>query len=133
MSEVTGLIGIYHAHGGLVGEARYVVGKLLGTTHCALCDITHSPVRRKRAWDAMVERLGIPFTLLHLNEMPADVAAAVAEHGSPAVLARAADGSLTRLLGAVDLERMNGSVEVFEVSARALLAGGGLRGPRRSA
>lgn len=40
--------GIYNADGGLVGEVRYVVGHLLGTAECALCDITHSPVRRKR-------------------------------------------------------------------------------------
>ena len=133
MSEVTGLIGVYHADGGVVGEARYVIGKLLGTAHCALCDITHSPVRRKPAWDAMVERLGIPFTLLHLNEMPADVAAAVAEGGSPAVLARAADGSLAPLLGPEDLDRLGGSVEAFEASARAALASAGLRGQRRSA
>lgn len=48
------LVGVYHANGGLRGEVAYVVGKFLGTAHFALCDITHSPVRRKPAWDAMV-------------------------------------------------------------------------------
>jgi hypothetical protein len=30
-SQVHQLIGVYHAEGGLTGELRYVVGKLLGT------------------------------------------------------------------------------------------------------
>ena len=54
------IVGVYHADGGPIGEARYVIGKLLGTAHCALCDITHSPVRRKREWDRMVAELGLP-------------------------------------------------------------------------
>ena len=39
--------GVYHADGGIVGELRYVFGKLRGTAHCALCDITHSYVSEK--------------------------------------------------------------------------------------
>lgn len=112
------LIGVYHADGGLVGEARYVIGRLLGTTHCSLCDITHSPVRRKREWDAMVVRLGIPVSLLHLNELPPDVAAAVAETGSPVVLGRQRDGSLRLLLDAPALDAMAGSVPAFESALR---------------
>lgn len=42
------LVGVYDADGGLLGEAAYVVGRLCGTRHCALCDITHSAVRRRR-------------------------------------------------------------------------------------
>lgn len=76
-------IGVYHADGGLRGEVRYVVGHLLGRTECALCDITHSPIRRKKQWDGFVADLGVPFRLLHLNEMPPDVASAVSRVGSP--------------------------------------------------
>lgn len=118
---MVGLVGVYHADGGLAGEARYVIGKLLGTAHCGLCDITHSPVRRKPEWDAMVARLGLPFALLHLNELPDDVAAAVAIHGSPVVLARRADGSVDLLLGPEPLDRLGGSVAAFESAARTAL------------
>jgi hypothetical protein len=107
------LVGVYHADGGLLGEARYVVGRLLGTAHCALCDITHSPVRRKREWDALVADLGMPVRLLHLNEMPGDIAAVVADVGSPVVLGRAADGSLRLLLDATALDALDGSVAAF--------------------
>lgn len=110
-------VGVYHADGGLVGEAKYIVGHLLGRTHCSLCDITHSPVRRKKQWDGFVAGLGVPFRLYHLNEMPADVAAVVHEVGSPVVLARGGDG-LHVALGPAALEQLGGSVEEF---GRALL------------
>jgi len=115
-SQVHQLIGVYHAEGGLTGELRYVVGKLLGTTHCSLCDITHSPVRRKREWDAMVLRRGVPFSLLHLNELPEDVARVVGTAGSPIVLARAANGALQVVLGPAELDSLDGSVAAFERS-----------------
>jgi hypothetical protein len=105
-------IGVYHADGGLVGEAKYVLGHLLGRTHCSLCDITHSPVRRKKQWDAYVDSLGVPFRLYHLNEMPADVAAMVATTGSPVVLARTAT-DLVLMLGERQLDRLDGSVAAF--------------------
>lgn len=106
------MIGVYHADGGLVGEAKYIVGHLLGRTHCSLCDITHSPVRRKRAWDELVARLGVPVRLYHLNEMPADVAQVVQRVGSPVFLGRDATG-LTVLLGPAELDALDGSVERF--------------------
>lgn len=118
-TTVTELIGVYHADGGPIGEAKYIVGKLLGTAHCALCDITHSPIRRKPAWDAMVNALGVPFTLVHLNEMPADVAAAVATTGSPVVLARLAGDGLDVALTPAELDGLGGSIDTFLTALRA--------------
>jgi hypothetical protein len=123
VGEVVELVGVYHADGGLLGELRYVVGKLLHTTHCALCDVTHSPVRRKPAWDAMVARLGVPVALLHLNEMPPDVAAEVEAHGSPLLLARLADSKLAPLLDAAALDVLEGSVSGAEAAIGQALAG----------
>lgn len=79
------LLGVYNADGGLVGELRYIVGHLLGTTSCALCDITHSPIRRKREWDALVAELGIRVDLRHLNELDERERAAVGDR-APVVL-----------------------------------------------
>lgn len=128
-TTITELIGVYHADGGALGEAKYVFGKLLGTAHCALCDITHSPIRRKPAWDAMVAGLGAPFTLLHLNEMPPDVAAAVTESGSPVVLARVAGGGLAVALSPQELDDLGGSIEAFSsaLTASATQQGWSLR------
>lgn len=116
--QVREYIGVYHADGGLVGEAKYVIGHLLGRTHCSLCDITHSPVRRKKQWDQMVVTLGVPFRLFHLNEMPADVAQMTARTGSPVVLARTAAG-LQVLLPPAELDRVAGSVADFQAALTA--------------
>lgn len=124
-SRFSELLGVYHADSGLAGEARYILGKLFGTAHCALCDITHSPVRRKPAWDQMVARLGIPVTLLHLNELPSDVAAAVATTGTPVVLGVRPDGGLEPLLTPEQLEGMSGSVDEFEAALHQALAASG--------
>lgn len=116
MNRVVEFVGVYHADGGLRGEAKYIISKFLGKAHCALCDITHSPVRRKPAWDAMVSTLGVPFTLVHLNEMRPDVAAAVAGVGSPVVLARMGDGALAVALGPAELDGIDGSVASFSTA-----------------
>jgi hypothetical protein len=121
-AHVEGLVGVYHADGGPVGEAKYVIGKLLGTAHCALCDITHSPVRRKPEWDRMVADLGLPVELLHLNEMPPEIAAATAAVGSPVVLARMSDGTIEPLLRADTLDGLDGSVERFAQALHSALA-----------
>ncbi|MCH9719512.1 MAG: hypothetical protein K0U60_06540 [Actinomycetia bacterium] len=121
-TEVAELIGIYHADGGLVGEATYVIGHLLGRAHCALCDITHSPFRRKPAWDAMVQRLGVEFRLLHRNEVDSDVQKLLDDHETPLVLARTDSGSLEVLLEPQELE-LSGSVTDFEQRLREALRG----------
>lgn len=105
------IVGVYHADGGLIGELRYVIGKARGNAHCALCDITHGTVRRKRAWDVACGGFDIPVRLVHLNERsPAETDACT--QGTPTVLARWRDGTITALLGPEDLE-LNGSVTAF--------------------
>jgi hypothetical protein len=113
------LIGVYHADGGIVGELRYVIGKARGNAHCALCDITHGSVRRKREWDHACRAFDIPIRLVHLNERSAHEAAGCTL-GTPTVLARWADGTVTALLGPEDLE-LEGSVSDFFVRLRQAL------------
>ncbi len=114
------IVGVYNANGGLVGEVRYIVGHLLGTTSCALCDITHSPIRRKREWDALVAELGIPVDLRHLNELDERESAAVGEQ-APIVLVER-NGMLEPLLDAAQLDALDGSVSAFGVAVRDALA-----------
>ncbi|UYN84690.1 MAG: hypothetical protein KIT89_05865 [Microcella sp.] len=114
------ILGVYNADGGIVGELRYIIGHALGTVSCALCDITHSPVRRKREWDAFVAALGIPVDLRHLNELDDREQAAVGS-SAPVVLVEHG-GVLEPLLDAAQLEALDGSVSAFEVAVRAALA-----------
>ncbi len=113
------LLGVYNADGGLVGELRYIIGHALGTTSCALCDITHSPIRRKREWDALVADLGIRVDLRHLNELDERERAAVAGR-APIVLVET-DGMLSPLLDADQLTALDGSVSAFGVAVRTAL------------
>jgi hypothetical protein len=106
--------GVYNADGGIVGEVRYVIGHLLGTAECALCDITHSPVRRKPEWDRMLARLGVPFAALHRNELDAPLLAAIGTTPLPAVFAHHLDGTITIAISAERLDSMGGSVREFE-------------------
>ena len=120
---ITRLIGVYDADGGLLGEAAYLWGKVRGVRHCALCDITHSPFRRKPAWDAFVSRLGLPLELLHLNELPEDLRGVVRDAGAPVVLGVSAAG-VTVVLDAAGMDGLDGSVEEFERVLRQRLTDG---------
>jgi hypothetical protein len=97
------VIGVYHADGSWRGEVTYALGKLTGRAHCALCDITHGLVRRRRGFDAACARLGVPVTLLHRDERPMEVTA-ITRDRTPMVLGRTDDGLLV-LLTAEELER----------------------------
>lgn len=121
MSEtISEYVGVYDAEGGLIGEARYIVGHLLGRAECALCDVTHT-WRRKPEWDAMVVRLGVPFRLLHRNEVDDELRAA-STGGLPCILAKV-DGEWCQLMGRAELDGLGGSVERFEAAlARAACA-----------
>ena len=103
MATVQRLIGVYDADGGLRGELAYLAGKLTGR-HCTLCDITHSPVRRRREWDAYVATLPVPFDVVHRNER--DPGLTDATTGREAcVVAQSSEGSFVFLLGNDDLCR----------------------------
>ena len=109
---ISELVGVYDADGGLPGELAYLWGKLRGTRHCGLCDITHSPLRRKAEWDRMAASLPVPIRLLHLNELDDGLAPAVAAAGAPVVLGR--DDDVWRgLVAAAELEEMAGSVDAL--------------------
>ena len=101
---------MYHANGGLLGELSYALGKLSGTAHCALCDVTHR-IRMKDEWKELAGSLEVPFELVHLNEQSPELAA-VTEGSTPCVVAETQDG-FKILLGPFQIESMGGSVRLF--------------------
>jgi hypothetical protein len=118
------LVGVYNADGGVVGELRYVLGKVFGRAHCALCDITHRGVKQRAEWSQACERIAVPFVLVHLNERPDDVRRASGGE-VPGVLARVGD-DLVPLLGPADLDACTGDVGEFERRLRSAAAARGL-------
>jgi hypothetical protein len=118
---------VYDADGGLVGEVRYVVGHLLGRAECALCDITHGPVKRKADFDGLVERLeaeGHRIEVHHRNEQsPAQAEASTGQ--LPCVLvAERPDGPWSVLVDADALRGCGGDVAAFGAVLAARLGAG---------
>lgn len=67
------VVGIYNADGTVIGEAVYVLNKLLGRASCGLCDITHGwgPVPRKAYTQACSSR-SWTMELVHRDEASSD-------------------------------------------------------------
>jgi len=117
---ITRLGGVYRADGGLRGELRYLAGHYLRGESCSLCDITHSPFRRKAAWDRAVAGLGIPVDLLHLNELDPELAEFVGDRAA-CVVAETANGRVL-LMSNDELTALDGSVDAFVVLLRDRLS-----------
>jgi hypothetical protein len=120
----TRLVGVYNADGGIVGELKYFFGHLIGVAKCELCDVTHSPIRRKASFDKLASDLkaefGLEFDLKHLNERTESETRASSGQ-EPCVLAQYADGSLGMFLDRAELAVVKGDVAKFEGLVRARL------------
>lgn len=99
-------VGIYNADGTVLGELRYVVGKLRGTTSCSLCDITHGKVRPRKEFFTACAQAAIEIELLHRNEATSEQLAAAGV--LPALIAEV-EGTWQCVLTASDLEECAGS------------------------
>lgn len=118
--EIRRLVGVYRADGGLRGELRYLAGHYLRGESCSLCEITHGRVRRKPAWDEACAGLGIPFDLLHLNELDDDLRAFVGDDAAM-VVAETESGFVT-LITNDELADMHGDVTAFMTLLQSRLA-----------
>jgi hypothetical protein len=110
-AHVEQLIGIYNAEGTLRGELAYFVGKRLGRSHCALCDITHGLVATKPAWQHCRMSLPVRFETVHLDERDDDLVS-LTDGRTPCVVADV-DGRREILLGPDDLEACHGSPDAL--------------------
>ena len=111
------LIGVYKADGGLVGEVSYFLGHLIGVKECSLCDITHSPIMKKKAFKEFEARLrakrGIDVRLVHMNERT-EAELAASKGREPCVLLQYEDGSISMFLDYEELKAAGGRVNSFE-------------------
>jgi hypothetical protein len=98
-------VGVYDADGTVVGELSYFLKARMGRAHCALCDVTHGRVRRKRAWVDACGDLTVPFDTYHRDDQPEGTRAL----GSPPlVAAELDDGTYALLLDGAAIEACNG-------------------------
>ena len=129
MATIRRFVGVYDADGGLRGEIAYLAGKVTGR-HCSLCDITHSPVRRRRAWDEYVAALPVPFDVVHRNERTPELTEAT-EGREACVVAERDDGAIVFLLGNDDLINAE-DVDGLAAALDAAAARAGLSWPART-
>ncbi len=106
------LLGVYHAEGSLRGELAYLVGKLLGSAHCALCDITHAGIREKPTFAACRGRFTVPLETVHLDEQ--DPALRDFTRGRTPCVVGVTDAGPVMLLDAAALEACEKDVGRFE-------------------
>ena len=107
------IFGVYNADGGILGELSYVWGKIRGTVHCALCDITHRGISKKKEWKELEGRLQIPIELLHINEQDATLSK-FTKGITPCVVGDFG-GKLHLVLSSGELEECGKSVGNFEL------------------
>tara|TARA_B100000214_G_scaffold140224_1_gene100200 strand:+ start:1163 stop:1543 length:381 start_codon:yes stop_codon:yes gene_type:complete len=107
------IFGVYNADGGILGELSYVWGKIRGTVHCALCDITHRGISKKKEWKELEGRLQIPIELLHINEQDATLGK-FTKGITPCVVGDFG-GKLQLVLNSEELEECGKSVGNFEL------------------
>lgn len=120
------LIGVYNAKGTVLGELAYAVGRLVGTSNCALCEITHGRLRGRSDWNACRDSLGVPFVTFHRDDQPPEVRAASGDT-TPVVVAQMDDGEVVVLLGGVELESCERSpARLMDLIRVRLRATGGL-------
>jgi hypothetical protein len=127
LSSYDRLTFVYHADGGVKGELSYAWGKLRGTAHCALCDITHGTVRAKPEWDTWRCTQPVQVDVVHLNERSSEIADLTDRH-TPCVVAHT-DGGLRIVLTAEELEQCGGDVDRFSVALDRSLADADLHPP----
>jgi hypothetical protein len=104
-------VGIYNAEGSLSGEVAYFLGKLAGTRHCALCDITHGIIREKSTFIEAKSNLAIPFETLHLDELDETMSEFAKD---AACILALSQGKPSLLISTIELESCKGdSAELF--------------------
>jgi hypothetical protein len=121
-SDVLGAVGavhaIYDADGSLLGELRYLAGKLTGQASCALCEISHGlNPRGKRAWRTACRALP-EVTWLHRDEQDDALHRFTAGRLPCVVTVRVSRQASTMLLTREQLAECHGDLSDFEQRLR---------------
>ena len=63
------VVGIYNADGGISGELRYVLDKVMGRSDCGLCELTHGwNAFGKRVWREACRTSPVPIEMIHRDQ-----------------------------------------------------------------
>ena len=120
MSAATRLILVFDADSGLKAMLADVVKKAFGREDCALCEITYSPLGKRRTWQACEARLSMPVRELHRDELPP---AWGLDHAQlPCVLVQEGEAKPEMLLTKSQISACEGRVDELERKLREAIA-----------
>jgi len=120
MSKEETLLLVYDADSGLRAKLLDAVKKAVGREECALCEITYSPLGKRRAWTACEARLGLPVREVHRDEVPA--AWGIGRHALPCILLQSGAATPTVLLHRSAIQQCGGDLDVLETQVVHALA-----------
>ena len=104
------LVGVYNADATIAGELRYVAGRFLGSSHCALCNLTHGRLRRRADFDARAAVLPVALELFHRNDQP-DELRALTDGRLPCIVGIRASGGRAVVVMDEQLKECSGDVD----------------------
>jgi hypothetical protein len=116
---VNRVILVYNGDSGLAAMLLDAVKKASGREDCALCEITYSPVGKRREWVACERRLGVEVEELHRDRLPREWGISRAE--LPCILGRAGNERPRVLLSRGEITACRGSVDELERRLRTAL------------
>jgi hypothetical protein len=116
---VNRVILVYNGDSGLAAMLLDAVKKAAGREDCALCEITYSPIGKRREWAACERRLGVAVEELHRDRLPREWGIARAE--LPCILGRVGHERPVVLLRRAEIADCRGSVDELERRLRAAL------------
>jgi hypothetical protein len=112
VAEIEKIVLIYDGDSGLGAMVLDVLKKAMGREDCALCEITYSPIGKRRAWVACSARLGVPVEELHRDQLPESWGIGRAD--LPCIVGSGSDPRPRILLTAAEIAACAGSVEELE-------------------
>jgi hypothetical protein len=110
---------VYDADSGLVALLLDACKKCVGREDCALCEITYSPVGKRREWAACERRLGVPVDELHRDRLPP--AWGISPAQLPCILGRSGEDRPVVLLSREEISSCGRSIAELERRLRDAL------------
>ncbi|MGI9577298.1 MAG: hypothetical protein ACR2OH_03770 [Microthrixaceae bacterium] len=119
--QVDKLTMVYDADKGLKGEVSYLFGLMKGK-HCALCDITHSGIRRKSDFEQLTCSLPVPVEVIYRNQQDPALAEFTGAQGAGAVVVASTEAGLRVLMDDTALIDCSGDVDTFAAELASRLS-----------
>jgi len=105
------IICVYDAKGSFIGEITYLLKKYFSNYVCAMCDITHNNISKKREWVEKVKKYKYHITTMHIDEQTKNLREFT--HNITPCVVGIYDGEKKILMNDEELLSIKGDVNLF--------------------